>query len=1259
LAGQAGLGNVGGAAGTAIATAGHAAPAPAGKGGLPAARIGDPVGSHNSSGLGAVLGGLAGFAIGALGVAVAAGAIVLTAGMATPFVAAAYVGVAAAGVGAVASTAAGVSAGAKAGQTFKGSPCSKIATGSSNVNIESKAAARAKLDEIAHGSPRPKVKTGAATVIINGVPAGRESEKSDCGGAIISSCARRTFLGGPSSGSSSSSGAGAQDGDGIIGVADSIAKWAGYGALGLAGVAIAAPLAVGTAGVAAFAGGAGMLGVGFGLGQAGEHAGSAAGKWVDSQGDATPGRWENILGFAGGSAAGMLNPAKAGRVVGRREPVTELFNGQDAKLGAKYLAERATAKRGAGAKPAKAAPTEAPAEPVAATKPVAPPPPCSSCSGGAKASAGAKRKVNGHGVTVNRRPGAENETQSPLALSLRTVERAKPLIESIQATGEPPPGTKTKPFDNRTGVLPSAPGRKWRATDVAVHEGDAGRGANRLLYSNDGLVYVTPDHFENVHPVIAEPRAALPEPLPVEPTPKLSPEEITARRERFVNDPAYAKEVVDDYYRTGDLPEGFEVTRAYRIDTRPGVTEFTPNPTKTYQTGSDLVHFSTSNEWDAGKLFLYSSRFEMDPAAHVPGQRGVIGEAHYYEVEAVGVKPLDVPSLAGNYPKYESPLLTPYVPREGILSERRMEFTGEIVDRTQLPDDHPFWDSQQESNFPGSSGAWSGGHETGGVSFHDVKMAEPSGLPRPTSRQWIVNDAQPHTPPPTRDPAGSPIPVDPTTPLPDARPREVVESPEMIDLYRGGTRDGSAGIKGAINEADPVWVGDNRMPEQPYVALSAKPDVALDYAKNRLRNGEASEAYVHRVRVPKDTKVVDWRSETSINGEDVGKAPEVEFRALGDLPAGAIVETWKVRKSPSWHDGADPGGLYDPVHNPAGFWMIERVPLKSCATCDGGAEAASASSVAKAAGARLLALPPPKGPAPTTMSINDRIAASRANTYESANATRGWEIRKKAGLSAAEFAKLHPEPDGKVYHDPEHSLKVAGFNGRIAEAHGVTGRDLKLVETAGLLHDVDPVRAAGKPPSVARTIDWIRANQDKLDLTSSERTEVEAMIRRTEFPFSMDEVMAGPDGVKRPPPSWAPYGGKSPQEVYEASLLDVAPDRRAFVMENAQRLSKYADQGSYYVEGMSTMESAVQGLSAEIGVPLPALRKGTPGFLSGISKPPSIDADMASRLGVDAKFTTFDVLGRKFPEDLVNFNAYVVGMKAATAAPPVVAPPKD
>ena len=54
-------------------------------------------------------------------------------------------------------------------------------------------------------------------------------------------------------------------------------------------------------------------------------------------------------------------------------------------------------------------------------------------------------------------------------------------------------------FGNREGRLPAASGRSWQEADLDFACGR--RGARRLVFSSDGLVYVTLDHYESFREV--------------------------------------------------------------------------------------------------------------------------------------------------------------------------------------------------------------------------------------------------------------------------------------------------------------------------------------------------------------------------------------------------------------------------------------------------------------------------------------------------------------------------------------------------------------------------------------------------------------------------------------------------------------------------------------------------------------------------------------------------------------------------------------
>ena len=51
-------------------------------------------------------------------------------------------------------------------------------------------------------------------------------------------------------------------------------------------------------------------------------------------------------------------------------------------------------------------------------------------------------------------------------------------------------------FGNYEGLLPKAKGRRWTECDVNTL-GKKSRGSERIIFSNDGLIYYTADHYES------------------------------------------------------------------------------------------------------------------------------------------------------------------------------------------------------------------------------------------------------------------------------------------------------------------------------------------------------------------------------------------------------------------------------------------------------------------------------------------------------------------------------------------------------------------------------------------------------------------------------------------------------------------------------------------------------------------------------------------------------------------------------------------
>jgi hypothetical protein len=54
-------------------------------------------------------------------------------------------------------------------------------------------------------------------------------------------------------------------------------------------------------------------------------------------------------------------------------------------------------------------------------------------------------------------------------------------------------------YENTNGHLPSAPGRVWYEADINYYEGQ--RNSHRIVWSNDGLTFVTYDHYHTFYEI--------------------------------------------------------------------------------------------------------------------------------------------------------------------------------------------------------------------------------------------------------------------------------------------------------------------------------------------------------------------------------------------------------------------------------------------------------------------------------------------------------------------------------------------------------------------------------------------------------------------------------------------------------------------------------------------------------------------------------------------------------------------------------------
>ena len=85
---------------------------------------------------------------------------------------------------------------------------------------------------------------------------------------------------------------------------------------------------------------------------------------------------------------------------------------------------------------------------------------------------------------------SQPESQRPLAIDEKT--QANKVLPGRAIGGDP--------FMNREKQLPEEAERQWFEADVNYQCGH--RGSDRLLYSNDGLIYLTTDHYRTMQRVV-------------------------------------------------------------------------------------------------------------------------------------------------------------------------------------------------------------------------------------------------------------------------------------------------------------------------------------------------------------------------------------------------------------------------------------------------------------------------------------------------------------------------------------------------------------------------------------------------------------------------------------------------------------------------------------------------------------------------------------------------------------------------------------
>ncbi|MEK6872416.1 MAG: hypothetical protein AABW90_00200 [Nanoarchaeota archaeon] len=311
-------------------------------------------------------------------------------------------------------------------------------------------------------------------------------------------------------------------------------------------------------------------------------------------------------------------------------------------------------------------------------------------------------------------------------------------------------------------------------------------------------------------------------------------------------------------------------------------------------------------------------------------------------------------------------------------------------------------------------------------------------------------------------------------------------------------------------------------------------------------------------------------------------------------------------------------------------------------------------------GQKIIISNPPEGA--QTYLLSDLINANSNVIRETQQSLLDTSMNSKVSVSIIrdnyfplnKFEEFHPRPNFDIYHNLEHTETVSELANSFAVARGLSPEEAKFIGEVALLHDLDPLRTLGTAARVPETLRLLKQDfneeisltgetgrsilKDKFGWTEKDLLKAEAMIQRTEFPFTTN-----------PNPY---YKDLSPVERYKIALEKLSQQDREFVLREAAILSEYADKSSYYMtKNFDDSYRVVNGLANEIntnaGNKITDVSKlNTHQFLSKIGTEENflVDRKIAEELGLEfnplTKDLAFDYLPLKYAE---NFEGNIRG----------------
>lgn len=257
------------------------------------------------------------------------------------------------------------------------------------------------------------------------------------------------------------------------------------------------------------------------------------------------------------------------------------------------------------------------------------------------------------------------------------------------------------------------------------------------------------------------------------------------------------------------------------------------------------------------------------------------------------------------------------------------------------------------------------------------------------------------------------------------------------------------------------------------------------------------------------------------------------------------------------------------------------------------------------------------GPAPSDA---PRAAADAADASVATNLPPYMGALIGAGAPKSLVEKLdaflaarHPGDQSQVYHGLQHSRDVAGVAARMASESGLSPARTALVVLAASLHDLDPNRAPGAPPTVKATVAYLEQDGEARLLLAQfgnrfgfSARQVAALIKATDFNPNPEALKAIQAEFERS--AGEAFAGDVAWALDWGKRLALADKTAAYLGDNRQSLA--------FVRGLAGEFRAGAEARGEKGPPDVAIVANTHNFMTPLRDSPEfalLPADLQAR----------------------------------------------